>query len=81
MNSIASAVEEQTAATQEITRNVQQAASGMRNVSMSIAGVSEAVDKAGAPPLRSSTPPTAWPPKPPPLRREVEQFLQRLSAA
>jgi hypothetical protein len=48
---------------------------------MSIAGVSEAVDKAGVPPLQSSTPPTAWPPKPPPLRREVEQFLQRLSAA
>jgi methyl-accepting chemotaxis protein len=46
--SIAAAVEEQSAATREITRNVQQAAGGTENVSRHISGVSEAVDHAGS---------------------------------
>jgi methyl-accepting chemotaxis protein len=45
--SIASAVEEQGAATQEIARNVQQAAEGTREVSTNIAGVQSAVSEAG----------------------------------
>ena len=49
---IASAVEEQGAATQEIARNVQQAASGTQEVSANVAGVTEAAaatgDAAGA---------------------------------
>lgn len=46
--SIASAVEEQGAATQEIARNVQQAAEGTREVSTNIAGVQAAVSEAGS---------------------------------
>ena len=43
--SIASAVDEQTAATQEISRNVQQAASGTDTVSSNIATVTEVIDR------------------------------------
>jgi methyl-accepting chemotaxis protein len=46
-SSIAPAVEEQTAATQEITQNVHEAAGGTQDVSKNISGVSSAVDKAG----------------------------------
>jgi len=46
--SIASAVEQQGAATQEIARNVQQAAEGTREVSDNIAGVQQAVEEAGS---------------------------------
>ena len=45
---IASAVEEQGAATQEIARNVQQAAQGTQEVSHNIGGVSEAASTTGA---------------------------------
>jgi methyl-accepting chemotaxis protein len=41
---IAAAVEEQGAATQEIARNVQQAASGTKNVSTNIASVNQATE-------------------------------------
>ena len=44
---IASAVEEQGAATKEIARNVQQAAAGTREVSMTIAGVQQASRETG----------------------------------
>ncbi|HRQ81069.1 MAG TPA: MCP four helix bundle domain-containing protein [Azospirillaceae bacterium] len=44
---IASAVEEQGAATQEIARNVEQAAAGTAQVSSSITGVQTAAEKAG----------------------------------
>ncbi len=45
---IASAVEEQAAATQEIARNVQQAAKGTQDVSSNIAGVKQAATDAGS---------------------------------
>jgi methyl-accepting chemotaxis protein len=45
---IASAVEEQNAATQEIARNVEQAAAGTSAVSVNIAGVTQAVSATGA---------------------------------
>lgn len=45
--SIASAVEQQSSATKEISQNVQLAANGAREVSSNIDGVSVAVDKAG----------------------------------
>ena len=45
---IAAAVEEQSAATQEIGRNVQQAAQGTQEVSDNITGVSRAAEEAGA---------------------------------
>jgi methyl-accepting chemotaxis protein len=44
---IASAVEEQGAATQEISRNVQQAAQGTQEVSSNITGVTEAATQTG----------------------------------
>jgi methyl-accepting chemotaxis protein len=46
--SIASAVEEQGAATQEIARNVQQAAAGTQDVSANIGGVTQAAGETGA---------------------------------
>ncbi len=46
-STIAAAVEEQTAATQEIARNVQQAATGTHEVTGNIAGVTEAAGEAG----------------------------------
>src|SRR5690606_8403400 len=45
---IASAVEEQGAATQEIARNVQQAAAGTQEVSSNIAGVTQAAGDTGS---------------------------------
>jgi len=45
--SIASAVEEQGAATQEIARNVEQAAAGTQEASSSVSGVKRAADDAG----------------------------------
>ena len=44
---VASAVEEQGAATQEIARNVQEAAAGTQEVSQNVAGVTEAADQTG----------------------------------
>ncbi len=80
-SSIASAVEEQTAATQEITRNVQQAASGTREVSRNISGVSQAVEKAGsaAGGVKQAADGLARQAKA--LRHEVDQFLATLRAA
>ena len=46
--SIAAAVEEQDAATQEIARNVEQAAQGTQQVSGNIAGVTSAADETGS---------------------------------
>jgi methyl-accepting chemotaxis protein len=80
-SSIASAVEEQTAATQEITRNVQQAASGTRDVSRNITGVSEAVDKAGGAAAAVTHAADGLAAQANALRREVDQFLARLRAA
>ena len=45
---IAAAMEEQGATTQEISRNVQQAASGTSEVTKNISGVTQAAEKAGA---------------------------------
>ncbi|MCG5243076.1 methyl-accepting chemotaxis protein [Azospirillum doebereinerae] len=46
--SVSAAVEQQGAATREITRNVREAASGTHDVSQTIAGVSNAADRTGA---------------------------------
>jgi methyl-accepting chemotaxis protein len=80
-SSIASAVEEQTAATQEITRNVQQAAGGTRDVSKNITGVSEAVDKAGNAAAAVTHAADGLAAQANALRHEVDQFLARLRAA
>ncbi|MBV5325840.1 MAG: methyl-accepting chemotaxis protein, partial [Rhodospirillaceae bacterium] len=46
-SAIAAAVEQQGAATREISRSIQQAADGTRDVSQNIAGVSDALSESG----------------------------------
>jgi methyl-accepting chemotaxis protein len=80
-SSVASAVEQQNAATQEITRNVQQAATGTRDVSQNISGVSAAVDHAGATAGQVLKAAEALLAQADTLRSEVDQFLASLRAA
>jgi methyl-accepting chemotaxis protein len=79
--SIASAVEQQNAATQEITRNVQQAANGTRDVSQNISGVSEAVEHAGAAAGGVKQAADGLAQQADTLSREVDLFLATLRAA
>jgi methyl-accepting chemotaxis protein len=78
---IASAVEEQGAATQEIARNVQQAAAGTQDVSSNIAGVTQAAGETG----RSSAEVLAaagdLSKHADVLRRQVDGFFQRIRSA
>lgn len=79
--SIASAVEEQAAATSEISQNVGEAASGAEAVSEHIAGVSEAVgatQQSSEAVLRASSSLTEQSGA---LRNEVSAFLEKLRAA
>jgi methyl-accepting chemotaxis protein len=79
--SIASAVEQQGAATREIARNVQQAAEGNRQVSHNIVGVNQAAAEAGLAAdqvLQSADELSRQSAK---LRVDVDQFLQRIRAA
>jgi methyl-accepting chemotaxis protein len=79
--SIAAAVEEQTAATQQITHNVQQAASGTNDVSENIAGVSHAVDKSGATAIEVLGAADDLAAQAAALRLEVDRFLATVRAA
>jgi methyl-accepting chemotaxis protein len=78
---VASAVEEQGAATAEIARNIQQAASGTQNVSNNIVGVSSAANETGetaSDVLQSSDGLAA---ESEALSNEVGRFLARIPAA
>ncbi|MEH2551342.1 methyl-accepting chemotaxis protein [Bradyrhizobium sp. AZCC 2262] len=78
---VASAVEEQGAATAEIARNIQQAASGTQNVSNNIVGVSSAANETGqtaSDVLQSSDGLAA---ESEALSNEVGRFLARIKAA
>jgi methyl-accepting chemotaxis protein len=78
---VAAAVEEQGAATAEIARNIQQAASGTQNVSNNIVGVSNAANQTGetaSDVLQSSDGLAA---ESEALSNEVGRFLQRIKAA
>jgi methyl-accepting chemotaxis protein len=78
---VASAVEEQGAATAEIARNIQQAASGTQNVSNNIVGVSNAANQTGetaSDVLESSDGLAA---ESEALSNEVGRFLARIKAA
>jgi methyl-accepting chemotaxis protein len=78
---VASAVEEQGAATAEIARNIQQAASGTQNVSNNIVGVSNAANETGetaSDVLESSDGLAA---ESEALSNEVGRFLARIKAA
>ena len=79
--SIAAAVEQQAAATREITRNVQQAAGGTQQVSTNINGVSDAVEQAGtaAGEVRGAADRLAQ--QAGSLREEVDRFLATVRAA
>ena len=78
---IASAIEEQGAATEEIARNVQQAAAGSREVSQNIAGVSEAAGQSGVASSEVLNAAEALTRQSDVLRTEVDRFLDAIRAA
>ena len=78
---IASAVEEQGAATQEIARNVQQAAKGTNDVSTNIAGVTRAADQTGSAASQVQNSAAALARQGDALRVEVDGFLTAIRAA
>ncbi len=80
-NAIASAVGEQGAATQEIARNVQQAAQGTGEVSSNIAGVTEAAEKTGNAASQVLGSAGAFSKQADALRSEVDRFLMTVRAA
>ncbi len=79
--SIASAVEEQEAATREITRNTQEAARGTQSVSTTIVGVSENARTTGASAVQVLSAAEELTRRSDSLRAEVDQFLARIQAA
>jgi methyl-accepting chemotaxis protein len=78
---IASSVEEQSSATQEIARNVQRVAAGAREVSSNIDGVSVAVDNAGETAENVVKAADVLAQQADVLHGEVEQFLDTVRAA
>ena len=79
--SIASAVQQQSAATNEITRNVQQAATGTQTVSQTMGGVSQAAGDAGRDATEVLSAADALASQADALRREVGSFLATVRAA
>jgi methyl-accepting chemotaxis protein len=78
---IASAVEEQDAATKEIARSVQQASRGTGEVSANIAGVSQAAGDTGAAAAQVQAAAADLAVQGDRLRAEVDKFLSELRAA
>ena len=78
---IASAVEEQGAATQEIARNVQQASAGTSEVSSNISGVTEAAASTGAAASQVLGAADELSQQSEALRGKVETFLAAIKAA
>ncbi|MCZ8311592.1 MAG: methyl-accepting chemotaxis protein [Magnetospirillum sp.] len=78
---IASAVEEQGAATQEIARNVQQAAAGTNEVSSNIAGVTQAASETGTSASQVKDAASTLGTQSSDLRRSVTSFLTEVRAA
>jgi methyl-accepting chemotaxis protein len=78
---IAAAVEEQGAATQEITRSTQQAALGTKNVSDNIIGVSAGADAAGAAAQNVRTASEMLGVQAGQLRDQVDGFLAKIRVA
>lgn len=79
-SAIASAVEEQSAATREITHNVHQAAQGTQEVSSTIAGVSEAAHNTGQASSQVHEAATALASEADELRTEMGKFLTQIRA-
>jgi methyl-accepting chemotaxis protein len=80
-SAIASAVEEQGAATQEIARNVQQAAHGTQQVSANIADVQQGASATGSASSQVLTAAKSLSGESSRLKREVGQFLSSVRAA
>ncbi len=78
---IASAVEQQGVATQEIARSIQEAAHGTQLVSSNITGVNEAVGETGAAALRVLGSPKDLGGQAVALRADVTAFLSDIRAA
>ncbi|WP_316980308.1 methyl-accepting chemotaxis protein [Shumkonia mesophila] len=78
---VASAVEEQGAATQEIARNVEQASAGTQEVSSNIAGVSAAANETGAAAGQINRAAGELSRQSETLRAEVDKFLANVRAA
>ncbi len=78
---VASAVEEQGAATLEIARNVQEAATGTQEVSSSITNVTQVVTEAGAAANQVLTAAGELSRQSEHLRNEVDGFLEKMRAA
>ncbi|HEX4194316.1 MAG TPA: methyl-accepting chemotaxis protein [Stellaceae bacterium] len=78
---IASAVEEQGAATQEIARNVQQASAGTAEVSSNIVGVTKAANDTGAASTQVLGAAGELSKQSESLRGEVDTFLSKIRAA
>jgi methyl-accepting chemotaxis protein len=79
--SIASAVEEQGAATREITRNTQEAARRTKDVSENVAGVAQGADAAGAAAQGVKSAAEALGTQTDRLRAQVNDFLSKIRAA
>lgn len=78
---IASAVEEQGAATQEIARNIQQASAGTREVSTTIADVNQSADDTGRSAAAVLDKSTAIAGQSSELRTKVDVFLGQVRSA
>jgi len=78
---IASAVEEQGAATQEIARNVQQASAGTTEVSSNIAGVTEAASETGEAANQVLGASVELSKQSDSLREEIDAFIAKVRAA
>jgi len=78
---IASAVEEQGAATQEIARNVQQAASASQEVAKNLSGVTQAANETGSAAHQVLASSDELSKQSEILRLRVENFLNRIKAA
>jgi methyl-accepting chemotaxis protein len=78
---IASAVEEQGAATQEIARNVQQAAAGTQEVANNVSGVNASADETGEAAAQVLTAAESLARQADDLRVDVNRFLEGIRAA
>ncbi len=78
---IASAVEEQGAATREIVNNVHQAAQGTGDIATNIAGVSRAANETGAAATQVLGAAAELSKQSETLRRDVDSFLETVRAA
>jgi len=81
VGAVAAAAEQQSAATREISRNVQQAAAGTHEVSTNIAGVTSAAGETGAMASRTLAVADELSSQSAQLRREVDRFLSTIRSA